>query len=354
MNLKDLDAAFLRRSTDRDVPIETTGSKQRGIKHVGAVCRCQHDHGIGLCEPIHFAEDLIQRLLALVVSAAQARASLSPDGIDFVDEDDTGRVFFRIGKQIAHAARSDTNEHLNEFRSVHGVKRSTRFSRDSAREQRLAGSWRSHEQDAFGNAASQALKLLRLAQVLDDFQQIVFDPFESGYILEQDRLLCGFVSLRRALAETRQEPATHHLLARTPHRDPQKAKHHGAQQQRDAPKNEHRRLGRGPFIDGVNFLVTQKLIQVGLCRFGWKQPHEEMFFEPLRILDRLTRGIDRRLQWRVLEDSVSIFGAMQLDALHVVRFDLLDEEVVVLNDRTLDAALRKHQQPDNQQHADQE
>ncbi len=39
-------------------------------------------------EAIHLAENLIERLLALVVPAAEAGAALPADGVDLVDEHD--------------------------------------------------------------------------------------------------------------------------------------------------------------------------------------------------------------------------------------------------------------------------
>ncbi len=43
---------------------------------------------LGGAEAVHFAEDLVERLLALVVPAAEAGAALPADGVDFVDEHD--------------------------------------------------------------------------------------------------------------------------------------------------------------------------------------------------------------------------------------------------------------------------
>ena len=39
-------------------------------------------------EAVHLAEDLVERLLAFVVPAAQARAAMPADGVDLVDEED--------------------------------------------------------------------------------------------------------------------------------------------------------------------------------------------------------------------------------------------------------------------------
>jgi hypothetical protein len=55
-------------------------------------------------EAVHLDQHLVQRLLALVVAAAQAGATLAADGVDFVDEDDAGRVLLGLLEHVAHAA----------------------------------------------------------------------------------------------------------------------------------------------------------------------------------------------------------------------------------------------------------
>ena len=54
-------------------------------------------------EAVHLDEQLVQRLLALVVAAAEAGAAVTADGVDLVDEDDAGRVLLALLEQVAHA-----------------------------------------------------------------------------------------------------------------------------------------------------------------------------------------------------------------------------------------------------------
>jgi energy-converting hydrogenase Eha subunit H len=51
---------------------------------------------------IHFHQQLVQRLLALVVAAAHAGAALTTDSVDFVDEDDAGRLLLGLLEHVAH------------------------------------------------------------------------------------------------------------------------------------------------------------------------------------------------------------------------------------------------------------
>ena len=68
-------------------------------------------------EAVHLDEELVQRLLALVVTAAEAGAAMAADGVDLVDEDDAGRVLLALHEEVAHARGADADEHLDEVRA---------------------------------------------------------------------------------------------------------------------------------------------------------------------------------------------------------------------------------------------
>ena len=86
------------------MPVETARTQEGRIEHVGTVGRRQDDHCLGLQESVHFAQDLIERLLAFVVSAAEAGSPLAADRVDLIDEQNAGRTLFGRAKQIADAA----------------------------------------------------------------------------------------------------------------------------------------------------------------------------------------------------------------------------------------------------------
>ncbi len=52
----------------RDPAVETTGAEDRGIEDVGAVRRRDDDDAFVRLEAVHLDEELVQRLLALVVT----------------------------------------------------------------------------------------------------------------------------------------------------------------------------------------------------------------------------------------------------------------------------------------------
>jgi hypothetical protein len=53
--------------------IETSRTEQGRIEHFGSVGGGQHDHVLGRGKAIHLGQDLVERLLALIVGAESRR-----------------------------------------------------------------------------------------------------------------------------------------------------------------------------------------------------------------------------------------------------------------------------------------
>src|SRR5581483_8484191 len=160
MHLEDLRAAFDVRTIDDDLPVETARTQQRRVQYVRTVRGSDENNAGILIEAVHFDEQLVERLLALVVAAAQACAALAAHGINFIDEDDARCGFFRLVEQVSHARCAHADKHFNEVRTGDGEKRHAGFARDRASEKRLAGARRSEKQHALWNARSERLEFL--------------------------------------------------------------------------------------------------------------------------------------------------------------------------------------------------
>ena len=169
--------------------VETAGAQQRGIEHIGAVGGGDKNHAVVGFEAVHLDEQLVQGLLALVVSAAEAGAAMAADRVDFVDEDDAGSVLLALLEEVADAACADADEHLDKIGTGDGEERHVGFAGHGTGEQGLAGSRRSDEKHALGDASAELLELLRLAQVLDDLLQLFLGFVDAGHILKRDLLL---------------------------------------------------------------------------------------------------------------------------------------------------------------------
>src|SRR5919197_987712 len=136
---------------DGHAAVEAPGAQQRLVEHLGAVGRADDDDAGRGVEPVHLGEDLVERLLALVVAAAEAGGARRPrpaDGVELVDEHDRGRGLLGLLEQVAHARGPDADDGLDELRGGHGEERHVGLAGDGAGKQRRAGPGRAREQDA--------------------------------------------------------------------------------------------------------------------------------------------------------------------------------------------------------------
>src|SRR5689334_15448418 len=101
--------------------------------------------------------------------------------VNFVDEDNARSVLFALLKEVANAAGAHADKHLDKVRSGDAEERNVGLAGYSARQQGLAGSRMADQQDALGNASTKLLKLLRFAQELDDFSQLLFGLVHAGH-----------------------------------------------------------------------------------------------------------------------------------------------------------------------------
>ena len=178
-----------------DHAVEATGPQQRGVEDVGTVGRRHHHDALGRLEAVHLGEHLVERLLALVVTAAETGAALAADRVDLVDEDDRGRLLARGLEEVAHARRADTDEHLHEVGAGDRDERNARLTGDGARDERLAGSRRTDEQHALRDARADVLELARHLQEVDDLGDLLLHRAVARDVAERRLRLVGVVDL---------------------------------------------------------------------------------------------------------------------------------------------------------------
>ena len=230
VHLEDLPAAVPVGPVDDDLPVEAAGAQQRRVEDVGPVRGGDQDDVVLHLEAVHLDEQLVQRLLALVVAAAEAGAAMAADGVDLVHEDDAGARLLRLLEQVADARGADADEHLDEVRAGDGEERHARLAGDGAREQRLAGAGRPVEQDALRDPRAERLELLRVLEELLDLVQLLDRLVHAGDVLEADLRRVGRHPLRARLAEA------HHLRAAAldlVHQEDPEADQEHERQQRD-------------------------------------------------------------------------------------------------------------------------
>ena len=183
MDLEDGHPLGQDREGDGDLPIEAPGTKQGRIEDLRTVGGRENDDPGGRIEAVHLGQQLIQRLLALVVGdhGAGARSAL-PDGIDLVDEDDRRGALARLGEEIAYPGRPDADEQLHEARSAHREERDLGLARHGTGQERLAGARRPHHQDAPGRHGARLGIALGLLEEVDHLADLHLGALITGHI----------------------------------------------------------------------------------------------------------------------------------------------------------------------------
>src|SRR3990167_4977581 len=267
MYFEDLLTAANIRQTNHYLAVETTGTQQRRIEHVGTVGGGDDDDAIVHLETIHFHQQLVEGLLAFVVTATHAGTTMAADGVDLVDEDDARRMLLRLLEHIAHPGRTDTDEHLDEIRTGNGEERHFRFTGNRLGQQGLAGTRRTHHQDAARDTPAEALELTRITQEFDQLADFFLGLVATGDVSEGGLDLIFREQARLALAEAH-GPA---LAARTAlHLAHEEHEHRDDHQDREAG---YQQLGPDALLlrllaDYLHVIVDQVLDQAVIldCR----------------------------------------------------------------------------------------
>ena len=174
MQTQDCFSALDIRHTHVDLTVEASRAQQRGVKDVGTVGRRDDNNTFVETEAVHFHQHLIQSLLALIVTAAQTRAALTADGVDFIDEDDGRRMLLGLLKQVTHTGGTDTDVEFDEVGTGDREERNSRLAGDCLGKQSLTGTGRADEQHTLGDACAHLGKAFGVLEELDDFGKLFF------------------------------------------------------------------------------------------------------------------------------------------------------------------------------------
>ena len=215
VDLEDLLAAANVGPIDQHVAVEAAGPQQRRVERFGPVRGGHHDHAAVGAEAVHLDQQGVERLLALVVSADDARAAGLAQGVQLVDEDDAGRLGLGLLEHVADAGRADADEHLDEVGAGEAEERHARLAGDRLGQQRLAGARRADQQHALGNPAAEDLIFFGRAEEIDHLAQFVDGLVDAGHVVEGDADVFLGVELAAAAAEGHRRAGA----AQPPHHD---------------------------------------------------------------------------------------------------------------------------------------
>ena len=186
VNLQNLRASTPIRRADIDLPVKPSGTEQGGIENILAVRRRDDNDALVCREAVHFHEQLIERLFALVVAAAETRPALTAYRVDFVDKYNGRRDALGLIEQVAHTACADTDIELDKIRAGNGQKRNVCLTGDSSCQQCFAGARRADQQNALWDLCTQLPEFLRVAQEFHDLREFFFFFIRTGNVLEGD------------------------------------------------------------------------------------------------------------------------------------------------------------------------
>jgi hypothetical protein len=255
VHVEDLLAAAHVGQGHVDLAVEAARAQQRRVQDVGPVGGRHHDDAeVGL-EAVHLDQHLVQRLLALVVAAAQAGTTVAADGVDFVDEDDAGRALLGLLEHVAHARRAHADEHFDEVGAADAEERHLGLAGDGLGQQRLAGARGADQQHAARDAAAQLLELLRVLQEVDQFLDLFLGLVAAGHVGEGGGVVALVEHARLALAEAEGAAlaAALHLAHEV---DP-----HADQQQHRAPADSSMLISSDCSSRGLTSNLTPLLIR---------------------------------------------------------------------------------------------
>ena len=174
MNHEDLTTTSYVWSIDSDVSIESSWSHQSWVENVRSVGSCENDDGFVGSESVHFDEQLVEGGFSFVVptEGSSFPASLS-DGVDLVDEDDAGSVLLGCGEEVSNSEGTDSDEHLDEFRTGDGEEGDSCFTCGGFGDEGLSGSGRSREDGSSRDLGSEGEEASGLFEELDELHDLL-------------------------------------------------------------------------------------------------------------------------------------------------------------------------------------
>ena len=324
VDLEDLDAARLVGRVDRDAAVEAARAKQRGVEDLGAVGRAEDDHVRARLEAVHLGEDLVERLLALVVAAADAGVvarARAADRVELVDEDDRRRRLLRLLEEVADAGGPHPHDRLDELARGEVEEGGVRLAGDGAGEQGLAGPRRPVEQDAVRDPGPDLRVARRVPQEVDDFDQLVLGLVDAGHVLEVDSLLLiGIDAPGVGAAEAAEDaaPSRSGLAAGDPDEEADD----------EQPRQEAEDEGPEDRAAGIRRLGVDRHARLGedVGELGVIDERGDLGLELVDLEGLVTAGrVVARLVLQLPLDRV----ALRADLADVLRLDLVDEERLV-------------------------
>src|SRR5690625_7408086 len=175
MDFQYLLAATNIRQADHHLAVKTARTEQRLVQHVGAVGSGNDDYALVALKTIHFHQQLVERLLTLIVATTVAAAAMATNGVNFVNKDDARCLLFGLIEHIPHSGGAHTDKHLHKVRARDGEKWHVGFPGDGFGQQGFTGTRSTRHQHAARDSAAELLKFTGVAQKLHQLLHLFLD-----------------------------------------------------------------------------------------------------------------------------------------------------------------------------------
>ena len=131
--------------------------------------------------------------------------ALLSDSVDFVDEDDAGRLFSGLFEELSHALGANARVEFDEVRPAHVQKRHFGFARRRFGQKGLAGAGGTAQEGPAGDARADVEVFVLVLHEVDELHDFGLRFVDAGDVLEVHARVLDHVDLRVGVP-------THHLL----------------------------------------------------------------------------------------------------------------------------------------------
>ena len=245
MDLKGGQTARQIGTVDDDAAVEPAGPQKGLIQHLGPVGGGQKDDALGGVKAVHFGKKLVQGLLPLIIAAEAPGVTGFADGVDLIDEYDTGGYLGGLLKEVADTGRAHAHEHLHKVGAGDGEEGHIGFAGHGLGQQRFAGARRAYQQSTLGELGTDVGIFLGIVQEVDDLRQGFLGLVLTGHIGKGDAGLLFHVDLGVGLAHAADPAhASHAALFRHDPHDEGEHEHdeHKGQNEVDGEQKERAHL----------------------------------------------------------------------------------------------------------------
>src|SRR3972149_2189334 len=156
---------------NNNLSVKTSRPQKSGIKNVRTIGGRNEDYAVIRFKTIHLNKQLIQCLFPFVMPAAETGAPVSSHRIDLIDEDDAGRILFRLRKKVPYARGAHADKHLYKVGTTDAEKRDISLAGDCPRQQGLAGAGGANQEQPLRYPPAQPGKFLGVLKKFDDLLQ---------------------------------------------------------------------------------------------------------------------------------------------------------------------------------------